>query len=322
MDLSFLSQNERAMLQLLCREASIKTADLIARCKQRFGWSASTVRRTLRSLINRKAVTVTGGRVCTQISAEQLDTAQWNSLVEGAFGQPEPALPTHRRSPFRKPWLWIALAAVCISAVIAVALLREKPLPEELSPCIAALEQWQSSESCQIRNTYQRLGDHYGAYASEYWRSGSDYIKCTYFTDYTHATMYRDGSVYINADSENGLVWVPHTVTPNPNSGVWPLSFVWSSSEYIMKGVEETDSGRNISFVVIEQDPQQPYYEHSPYHVCFRFGKDGQLQSIALTLVDTDASVSVCNYQLVSTDTAEISKYIQAQVVDPAADDE
>ena len=324
MDLINITQEETAILQLLWEFGSVEPRSLTALCKERLGWSSATVRSLLRNLKRRNAVAATSRAITALVTKDQLESADWNNWVEDAFDLPPiiKSSPNPRHVISRKFWLAAGVVAVLAVAVI-VMLCRPTPLPEELKSCKAALDQWQNSESCHITLLYQRCGDMSNvlsaANTSEYWRSGDDWLKISYFTDGgvgNHGYMYRDGIAYYNVDTEQGMLWVSDEF-PQPDAGdMWPLTFVWDGSEFTGVSVEEREDNKLISFIVLKTPSARSEANSTPYHVCFRFDKNECLESISVTTIGAGPHVTIRTYLLSSTDTMEITKFIQDQKVD------
>lgn len=324
MNLSDISKNETILLQILWEQGAVETGPLAALCKERMGWSSITVRRLLRKLKKRNAVTITAGTATALVSRDQLEAADWNNWLEDAFDLPDSTKPASKphRTVSRKFWLVAALAAGLAIAVIVMFCLPT-PLPDELEPCKTALDRWQNSESCHITLLYQRCGDTSNvlsaADAVEYWRSGNDWLKISYFTDWgvgNHGYMYRDGIAYYNVATEQGMLWVPDEFPQQDAGDMWPLTFVWDGCEFAGISVEETEDFKQISFTVLKTSSDRPETNSAPYHVCFRFDKNEHLESISVTTIGAGPYVTIRTYLLSSTDTGEITKFIQDQKVD------
>lgn len=324
MDLTNITQEEKAVLLLLWESGSIEICNLTALCKERLGCTSATVHRLLRNLKRRNAV-VTANRIVTAlVTRDQLEAADWHNWVEDAFDLPTTARPApkHRRVISHKFLLAAGLAAVLAIAIIAM-LHLPTPLPEELEPCKAALDQWQSSENSHITLFYARSGQAYNTVATadavDYWRSGSDWLRISYFADFgvgSHGYMYRDGIAYYNVSAEEGMLWVPDSFPQLNAADIWPLTFSWDHCEFSGISIEETEDNKLITFSVVKDSSDQPSAKDVPYYVCFCFDKNEQLVSVSVTTVHAGPYVTIGTYQLLSTDAAEISKYIHEQRID------
>lgn len=324
MDLTNITQDEKAILQILWELDGVEIRKLTALCKERLGWSSATIRRLLRNLKRRNAVVITHGTATALVTKDQLEAADWNNWIEDAFDLPSVtnSAPKPRRVVSRKLWLAAVLAAVLAIAVIAI-LCLPAPLPAELEPCKAALDQWQSSESSHITLSYIRSGQAYNVEAAadavDYWRSGNNWLRIAYFSSEgvgTPGYMYRDGIAYYNVATEQGMLWVPDAFPQLNAADIWPLTFTWDHCEFTGISIEEVEDRKQITFSVVKDSSDQPSAKDVPYYVCFYFDQNEQLESVSVTTVNAGPYVTICTYRLLSTDAAEISKHIHDQKID------
>jgi len=273
-----------------------------------------------------------------QSSAEQV---QWEHLVESTFERPEHKIPVAHSTPAvndkvpssRKKWLWIVLAAVSVVAIAAACILpslfekeERASIPDALIPCKEALDQWQSLDSCMITRDIQFYGDNSGILAAidsqAFWKSGSDWILINHYPHVdlgNTGQMYRDGILYKGYGSYS-LTWTPTDAEPEENPIPWLMTFSWENCDLIHIVTEENHFGKHIIFGVVEKDPEQPFYDSSPYNVCFSFDPNGRLECIAVELAGSDfvsgMAITVSTYRLVSDDADAIAKAIQAEGTD------
>ena len=130
MDSKFISNSEYRFCQILWREGDICRARLVALAREELGWSSATAQAVLRRLKEREVLRQVGETVKAQVEpgeVEPLSTQMKRNRLQAicplAFGEADVSSRIKRIRDYKKPALWMVLAAVVIIIVAAVCFL-------------------------------------------------------------------------------------------------------------------------------------------------------------------------------------------------------
>ena len=322
-----VNEQERHVLQALLNKGPMTSEQLSNLCKNAFGWSGAVIRRTQKSLLKQRLVTVQEGILTPAVTKEVLEDNNWDQWVGGTFEWTPSTRTVHNAQPFFKSiWFWTTCVACVVIIALCVMLALGSPapastntIPEELQICKDALDKWQKNDIYYMQqSTHYQLGflDSYPQIHQWYYVHEDNWLHLSAdwnnpdSTDYP-SYMYRDGELSHcrNLESKN---WTPlwHLSTipdpadyaPNP----WPMAFSWDNCELIHRSTVKSTFETRINFQVVDRSRKVT----DVYNVTFYLDNQEYLTCVQITTIQSDQLIRVDIYTMESTDPNVIAEAI------------
>lgn len=320
-----VNELQRHMLQALLSKGSMTPKQLTELCKNAFGWSGATIRRTQKSLLKQGLVTEQEGLLTPMVTKEDLEDNLWDFRLQDSFEWTPPEQPEQqRKQPFFKSlWFWTTCVGLIVIAILSIALIQPSlpaattaDIPSQLLSCKEALDQWQAKEALQLLHITEIPNIEMPL--TSYCFYGDDWMQLCWDSRNPYSTahlsfMCRDGQLFISNNAIDVIHWKPTNLEYSDTPKPWPMTFSWQHCK--LDYLDTTTSGKetHILFRVTELSAENA----STYEVTFIFDQSQNLTTIKVYTTQSD--VTRCDiFHLQESDPYTISQlFSESEIQNP-----